>query len=163
MWELDNQEGWAVKNWYFITLVYKENWALKGWCFWTMVLEKTLESSLDCKDIQSVHPKADQSWVFIGRTDVEAETPILWPPDEKNWVIWKDPDAGKDWRQEEKGWQRTRWLDDITDSMDMNLGELRDLMDREALCAVVHGIAKSQTRLSNWTELNWIVMLQKTL
>ena len=163
MWELNNQEGWAVKNWYFITLVYKENWALKGWCFWTMVLEKTLESSLDCKDIQSVHPKADQSWVFIGRTDVEAETPIRWPPDEKNWVIWKDPDAGKDWRQEEKGWQRARWLDDITDSMDMNLGELQDLMDREALCAVVHGIAKSQTRLSNWTELNWIVMLQKTL
>ena len=84
-------------------LVYKESWALKNWCFWTVVLEKTLESPLDCKEIQPVHPKFDQSWVFIGRTDVEAETPILWPPDVKSWLIWKDPDAGKDWGQEEKG------------------------------------------------------------
>ena len=82
MWELD----------------YKESWVLKNWCFWTVVLEKTLESPLDCKEIQSVHPKGDQSWVFIGRTDVETETPILWPPDAKNWFIWKDPDAEKDWR-----------------------------------------------------------------
>ena len=74
------------------------------WCFWTVVLEKTLESSLDCKEIQPVHHKGDQSWVFIGRTDAEAETPILWPPDAKGWLIWKDPDAGKDWRQEDKGW-----------------------------------------------------------
>ena len=87
MWELD----------------YKESWALKNWCFWTVVLEKTLESPLDCKEIQSVHPKEDQSWVFIGRTNVEAETPILWPPDVKSWLIWKDPDAGKDRRREEKG------------------------------------------------------------
>ena len=87
MWELD----------------YKESWALKKWCFWTVVLEKTLESPLDCKKIQPVHSKGDQSWVFIGRTDVEAETPILWPPDAKNWLLGKDPDAGKDWRQEEKG------------------------------------------------------------
>ena len=87
MWELD----------------YKESWALKNWFFWTVVLEKTLESSLDCKEIQPVHPKVDQSWVFIGRTDVEAETPIFWPPDAKNWLIGKDPDAGKDWRREEKG------------------------------------------------------------
>ena len=87
MWELD----------------YKESWALKNWCSWTVVLEKTLESPLDCKEIQPVHSKGDQSWVFIGRTDVEAETPILWPPHEKNWLIWKDPDAGKDWGQEEKG------------------------------------------------------------
>ena len=87
MWELD----------------YKESWASKNWCFWTVVLEKTLESSLDCKEIQPVHPKGDQTWVFIGRTDFEAETPIRWPPDAKNWLIWKDPDAGKDWRQEEKG------------------------------------------------------------
>ena len=84
-------------------LNYKESWALKNWCFWSVVLEKTLESPLDCKDIQPVQPKGDQSWVFIGRTDVEAETPILWPPDGKSWLIWKDPDAGKDWRQEEKG------------------------------------------------------------
>ena len=77
-------------------------WAQKNWCFWTVVLEKTLESPLDCKEIQPVHPKADQSWVFIGRTDVEAETPILWPPDVKSWLTGKDPDAGKDWGQEEK-------------------------------------------------------------
>ena len=86
MWELD----------------YKESWAQKNWCFWTSVLKKALESPLDYKEIQPVHPK-DQSWVFIGRTDVEAETPILWPPDVKSWLIWKDPDDGKNWRQEEKG------------------------------------------------------------
>ena len=84
-------------------LDYKENWAPKNWCFWTVVLEKTLESPLDCKEIQPVHPKGDQSWVFIGRTDVETETPILWPPDEKSWLIGKDPDARKNWGQEEKG------------------------------------------------------------
>ena len=86
MWELD----------------YKKSWALKNWCFWTVVLEKTLESPLDCKEIQPVHLKGDQSWVFIGRTDSEAETPILWPSDAKNWLIGKDPDPGKDWRQKEK-------------------------------------------------------------
>ena len=84
-------------------LDYKESWGLKNWCFWTVVLEKTLESPLDCKEIQPVHPKQDQSWVFIGKTDVEAKTPILWPCDAKSWLIWKEPDAGKDWRQEEKG------------------------------------------------------------
>jgi len=87
MWELDHKEGWAPKN----------------WCFWTVVLEKTLESPLDCKEIQPVHPKGNQSWIFIGRTDAEAEAPILWPPDVKNSLIWKDPDSGKDWKQEEKG------------------------------------------------------------
>ena len=84
-------------------LDYKESWVPQNWCFWTVVLEKTLEGPLDCKEIHPVHPKRDQSWVFIGRTDVEAETLILWPPDVKSWLIWKDPDAGKDWRQEEKG------------------------------------------------------------
>ena len=84
-------------------LYYKESWVPKNWCFWTVVLEKTLESPLDCKEIQPVHPKADQSWVFIGMTDVVAETLILWPPDVKSWLIGKDPDAGKDWGQEEKG------------------------------------------------------------
>ena len=83
-------------------LNYKESWAPKNWCFWTVVLEKTLKSPLDCKGIQPVHPKGDQSWVFTGRTDVEAETPILWPPDGKSWLIWKDPDAGKE-RGQEKG------------------------------------------------------------
>ena len=87
MWELDHKESWALKN----------------WCFWTMVLEKTLESPLDCKEIQPVHPKGDQSCVFTGRTDARAETPIFWPPNAKSWVIWKEPDAGKDWDQEEKG------------------------------------------------------------
>ena len=88
---------------YGCELDYKENWASKNWCFWTVVLEKTLESPLDYKEIQPVPPKGNQSWIFIGRTDAEAETPILWPPDGKNWLIWKDSDAGKDWRQEEKG------------------------------------------------------------
>ena len=107
MWELDSKESWVPKN----------------WCFWTVVLEKTLESPLDCKEIQPVHPKEDQSWVFIGRTDVEAETPILWPPDVTSWLIGKDPDAVKYWRQEEKGWQRMRWVDGITDSMGMSLSK----------------------------------------
>ena len=84
-------------------LDYKESWAPKNWCFWTVVLEKTLKSPLDCKETQPVHPKGNQSWMFIGRTDVEAETPILWPPDANSWLIWKDPDAGKNWRQKEKG------------------------------------------------------------
>ena len=82
---------------------YKESWVLKNWCFWAVVLEVTLKSPFDCSEIHPVHPKGYQSWIFIARTDVEAETPILWPPDVKNWLIWKDPDAGKDWRQEEKG------------------------------------------------------------
>ena len=88
---------------YGCELDHKESWAPKNWCFWTVVLEKTLESPLDCKEIQLGHPKGNQSWIFIARTDAEAEAPVLWPPDAKNWLIWKDPDAGKDWRQEQKG------------------------------------------------------------
>ena len=95
--------GFSSSHIWMWGLDYKESWALKNWCFWTVVLEKTLESPLACKEIQPVHPKGDQPWVFIGRTEVEAETPILWPPDAKNWLIGKDPDAGKDRRREEKG------------------------------------------------------------
>ena len=91
-----------------VTVDYKESWAEKNWCFWSVVLEKTLESPLDSKEIQPVHPKGDYSWVFIGGTDVKAETPILWPSDAESWFIWKDPDAGKDWGQEQKG--TTGWM-----------------------------------------------------
>ena len=86
-----------------VNVILRLSWVPKNWCFWTVVLEETIESPLDCKEIQPVHPKRDQSWVFIGRTNVEAETPIFWPPDEKSWLIGKNPDAGKDWRQEDKG------------------------------------------------------------
>ena len=137
---------------------YKESWVQKNWCFWTVVLEKTLESPLDCKEIQPVHPKGDQSWVFTGRTDVEPETPILWPPAVKSWLIWKDPDAGRDRGQEEKGMTEDEMLDGITDSTDMGLGELQKLvMDREAWRAVIHGVARVRhnwaTELTNWTDM----------
>ena len=139
MWELD----------------YKESWVLKNWCFWTVVLEKTLESPLDCKEIQPVHPKSSQSWVFIGRTDAEAETPILWPPDAERWLIWKDPDAGKDWGQEEKGttedemvgWHHRLNGHEFGWFLGVGVGQ-------EDWHAAVHGVAKSRTRLSDWTVLN---------
>ena len=135
MWELDCEESWALKN----------------WCFWTVVLEKTLESPLDCKEIQPVHPK-DQSWAFIGRTDVEAETPILWPPDAKSWHIGKDPDAGKDWKVGGEGDNGMRWLDSITDSKDMSLGKLRSWWWQGGLVCCSPWGHKSWTRLSDWTK-----------
>ena len=138
MWELD----------------YKESWALKNWCFWTVVLEKTLESLLDCKEIQPVHSKGDQSWVFIGRTDVEAETPILWPPDEKCWLIWKVPDAGKDWEQEEKGTTEDEMVGLHHQFYGHWFGWTLGVGDGQgSLCTVIHGVTKSQTWLRDWTEL----------
>ena len=131
-----------------VRLDHKENWVPKNWCFWTVVLEKILESSLQCK-IQRVHPKGNQSWVFIGMTDTEAETPILWSPDVKNWLLGKDPDAGKNWKWEEETTEDE--MDGITDSMDMSFSKLWELVkDREAWH--VPGAAKNWTWLSHWTE-----------
>ena len=150
-----------VKAMIFPVVMYGcESWTIKKAEHWKtdafVVLEKTLKSPLDCKEIQPAHPKGDQSWVFIGRTDADAETPILWPLDAKNWLIWKDPEVGADWRQEEKGMTEYEmvgghhWLK----------GKLQELVtDREAWHAVVHGVAKSQTWLSDWTELNWWIFL----
>ena len=139
MWELNNKESYALKN----------------WCVWTVMLEKTLESPLDCEEIQPVHPKGDQSCVFTGRTDVEAETPILWPTDAKSWVIWKDPVPGKDWGQEEKGMTEDEMVGWHHQLSGHGFGWTPGVGDRQGglMCCGSWG-PKSWTRLSNWTELN---------
>ena len=141
-------------------LNYKESSELKNCCFWTVVLEETLESPLDSKEIQPVHSKGNQSWIFIGRTDTEAKTPIIWPFDAKNWLIWKDPDAGKDWSQEEKrmteekmaGWHH--WLNGHEFEYPVHLQDL--VVDKEAWHTAIYGVTKSRTGLSDSPD--WMLM-----
>ena len=139
-------------------LEHEDSWVPKNWCFWTVVLKKTLDSPLDCKNIQPVHPKGDHSWVFIGRTDIEAETPILWPPDGKSWFIWKNPDAGKDWRLEEKGMTEDEivgwhhWLNRREFEWTPRVGDGQGGL---ACCSPWGRKMLDMTEQLNWTELNW--------
>ena len=148
MWELD----------------YKESWVPKNWCFWTVVLEKTLESSLKCKEIKPAHSKRNQSWIFIGRTDAEAETPILWPPDAKNWLIGKDSDAGKDWRREEKGMtedEMVGWHHRL-DGHEFEQAPWAGDGQRSLACCSPWGHKESDmTKRLNWTELTNIVLFSQ--
>ena len=147
--------GFSSSHVWMGELDYKQSWVLKNWCFWTVVLEKTLESPLDCKEIQPVHPKGDQSWVFFGRTDAEAETPILWPPDAKSWLIWKDPVARKDWGQNEKemtedemvGWHH--WFDGRESEWTPGVGDGQGGL---ACCGSWGHKESDTTERLNWTD-----------
>ena len=145
MWELDCEESWGPKN----------------WCSWTVVLEKTLESPLDCKDIQPVYPNGNQSWVFIGRPDVEAETPILWPPDAKSWLIWKDHDAERDWDQEEKGTTEDEIVGWHQQLNGHGFGWTARVGDGHGglACCSSWGRKDSDTQLRDWIELNWTSLI----
>ena len=147
MWDLDQKEGWVLKN----------------WCFWTVAQEKTLEGPLDSKEVKLVNPKGNQPWTFIGRTDsnsAEAESPILWPPDAKSQLIGKELILGKI-EGKRRGRQRMGWLDSITDSMDMSWSKFQEIVDRGAWYATVHGVAKSQTWLSDWETTTRLEYLNK--
>ena len=138
MWELDHKEGWAPKN----------------WCFWTMMLEKILKSPMDCEKIKPVNLKGNEPWIFIGRTDAEAEAPVLWPSDAKNWLIGKASDAGKYWGQEERAMTEDEMIGCIIDTVDMILSKLQEIVnDREAWHDAAHGITKSRTWLRDWTTI----------
>ena len=148
MWELD----------------YKENWAPKNWCFWTVVLENTLESSLDCNEIQPVHPKGNQYWISIGRTDAEAEIPVLWPLDGKNWLIWKDPDAGKDWRQEEKGTtedEMVGWHHRLNRHEFESIPGVGDVQGGLEYYSPWGHKESGMTEQLNWTELGYVYLRSK--
>ena len=157
--------GFSSSHVWMWELGYKESWTLKYWCFWTVVLEKILESPLDCKEVKLVHPKGNQSWIFIGRTDADAETPVFWPSDVKSWLIWNDPDVGKDWRQEEKGTtedEMARWHHRLNDEFEWTLG-VGDGQGGLACCGSWGCRESDTTERLNWTEQAFYCLLLSAL